>query len=148
MSLADRKLYRGTTLGWPGNTVLQNLHKTPATTDPLIATLFALECRRHGPAVVFAVRLSQVADLVDHGNVLAALECEVVLNVEPLQFADKIAEWCVGVEDAKETLQDLGFDLPGIVPHRRLLSRYLVEFSRLNSEQMAHFDARMEGHRR
>ena len=49
-------LYRGTTAGWPGNSVLQEEQITCTSTDPLVATLFAIECRNHGHAVILAVR--------------------------------------------------------------------------------------------
>lgn len=36
-------LYRGTTLGWPGTPTTSGEGITPTSTDPLIATLFAVE---------------------------------------------------------------------------------------------------------
>ena len=47
-------LYRGTTAGWPGNSVLQAERITCTSTDPLVATLFAIECRNHGRAIIAA----------------------------------------------------------------------------------------------
>jgi hypothetical protein len=52
MSLAY--LYRGTTEGWPGSLALQNERMTCTTTDPLVATFFAIECRNHGSALILA----------------------------------------------------------------------------------------------
>jgi hypothetical protein len=36
-------LFRGTSIGWPGNKTLQKVKMTPTSTDPFVATLFALD---------------------------------------------------------------------------------------------------------
>ena len=82
-------LYRGTTAGWPGNPVLQEEEITCTSTDPLVATLFAIECRNHGPAVILAARQDQFLGLIAPTNHFFVFESAVNLYIPPLQFASK-----------------------------------------------------------
>jgi hypothetical protein len=61
-------LYRGTTTGWPGNPVLREQNITCTSTDPLVATLFAIECRNHGRAIVAVARQDKFVGLVAPEN--------------------------------------------------------------------------------
>ena len=46
--LGDIHLFRGTSEGFPGNSVLQRLGISPASVDPLVATIFAVESNTRG----------------------------------------------------------------------------------------------------
>src|SRR4051794_8251089 len=65
MTTQVRYLYRGTTRDWPGNECLRHEGVTCTTTDPLVATLFAIESRNHGPAVILAVRRGVFEELAE-----------------------------------------------------------------------------------
>lgn len=77
-TLGDVQLFRGTTPGFPGNPVLQQLGITPASTDPLVATVFALEGKAiGGNAVVLAGGMRKFAA----GDMTSAM-CEPRWNVK------------------------------------------------------------------
>ncbi|MDQ3847179.1 MAG: hypothetical protein M3342_24670 [Bacteroidota bacterium] len=51
----DRFLFRGTTLGWPGNKAMQTLPRTSASIKPLKALLFAMSAKLKGSQVVIYI---------------------------------------------------------------------------------------------
>ena len=80
-------LYRGTTAGWPGNSVLQEEQITCTSTDPLVATLLPIECRNHGRAVILAAKRANFDGLLGPANHFSVIESAVNLHVPPLEFA-------------------------------------------------------------
>jgi len=82
-----RYLYRGTTEGWRGHPVLPGPEITCTTTDPLVAALFAIECRNHGHAVVMAARRDRFEGLIGPANHFDIIESAVNLLISPLDFA-------------------------------------------------------------
>lgn len=105
-------LSRGTTIGWPGSRALQAAGVTPLTTDPLVATLFGLECLRHGPAIVQLCERNAVAEILVAGNVLADLEREVVVNEPPAVFTEHFEAGIIAAGAAREILAEMGYELP------------------------------------
>src|SRR5215212_7292635 len=96
-------LYRGTTVGWPGNDCLQRVRLTPTSVDPLVATLFAIECARFGKAVVVAVDAGQEQGMIHESvNCLEQIEREVVLKMTPIEFAGHAAAISVPLEIARQ----------------------------------------------
>jgi hypothetical protein len=138
--MAERFLYRGTTRGWGGTQGLQAARRTPTTTDPLITTLFAIECCRHGSAGVHLVSSTSVSELIVPGNVFEELESEIVLKVTPLEFASRYSEHWVPVERACSILDALGFQLPATISSRERLDMELEEWRRLTDSQVLDFD--------
>lgn len=134
-----RFIYRGTTVGWPGNPVLQRLGYTCTTVDPLVATLFALEAANFGDAVVLACPLQDVGAMLLPGNVFADLESEVVVSVSPAEF-ERLATIRMPVKHAHEVLRQLGFELPLVVTGKRALHMRLGEHERLQPDQVAAFE--------
>ena len=122
-----RRLFRGTTIDWQGNLSLRQFELTPTTTDPFIATLFALECRRHGSAVIYSVDLADVAHLIAPANVLAELEREIVVNVAPMRFIRDFNSWKIPVETACQVLVELGVELPGVISNKYHLQKVLED---------------------
>jgi hypothetical protein len=72
-------LFRGTSVGWPGNFVPRYEGFTPTTVDPLVAALFAAECAQFGRPVIIICRRADIADYIVSPNVLADIEREVVV---------------------------------------------------------------------
>jgi hypothetical protein len=106
--------FRGTTIGWPGSRGAQILGISPVSTDPLVATMFATEAEtRYG--VPGVVHVFQAGDLdgvrVVEGNVRAALEAEVGIELSPLDLAAR-ASATISAEDARGILNGLGHNLP------------------------------------
>src|SRR4051794_31766129 len=123
-------LYRGTTAGWPGNPCLQRERLTPTTTDPLIATLFGVECRRWGRAIVLVVDRERIERLLGTENVLADIEQEVVIRLSPSEFAE-YASHEVPIEQAWQWLREIGYELPIRIDSRRALNDELLVWRRL-----------------
>jgi hypothetical protein len=142
MIAIERRLYRGTTVDWQGNECLQRERLTPITSDPLVATIFGLECARHGRAVIYLANASAAAEFLLPGNVLAELECELVVSMPPREFVSRVAFGIVGVAEARHVLTEVSFELPATVSSRRAISRALKDLPRLTPEQIAEFDRR------
>jgi hypothetical protein len=145
MAGGQRHLYRGTSLNWPGNPALQSLNKTPATTDPLVATLFAIESCRHGSGIVYFANRETIVELLDVGNVLAQHELEFVVNVTPQEFADRYAAHVLDAATAREILKQMGFAIPAVIPDREFLNKQLKALARLSALQVEEFDRRALG---
>jgi hypothetical protein len=143
-------LYRGTTAGWPGNPVLQEEKITCTSTDPLVATLFAIECRNHGRAIIAVDRQDKFVGLVAPTNHFFVFESAVNLYVPPLQFAAQ-AEIILEVDMALAILNEIGFrDLPTRMDketRRQALMHTYAAAQRLNEEQLDWFNSRMLGER-
>lgn len=146
--METRYLYRGTTIGWPGNPVLRDRRTTCTTTDPLVATLFAIECRNHGRAVVLAAWRDPLERLFDSDNWLDMIECAVNLQLSPLEFESQ-SEFLLDVDSAIEILRELGFlDLPARLRGKSSLQQEIAETHalgmRLNAAQIHRFNVRMQ----
>jgi hypothetical protein len=140
-------LYRGTTAGWPGNPVLQEQEITCTSTDPLVATLFAIECRNHGQAVTLVVRRELFHKVPGPPNYFSITECAENLRISPAEFATKL-EVALNVGRSIQILRELGFeDIPVRLSGRAALQQELDESHaaglRLNDAQIALFNGRM-----
>jgi hypothetical protein len=93
---------------------LQQLGITPASTDPVVSTVFALEGSAYGgDAFVFNGGMSDFANGdIDIGNVRNSLEREVQVNLSPMEFQAQ-APNAIPVNVATQVLSDMGIvDLP------------------------------------
>jgi hypothetical protein len=138
--MAERFLYRGTTRGWPGGESPRSEQKTSTRTDPLIATLFAVECRRKGEAGIYVATLPSVADLLVPPNCLAEVECEVALGILPVEFASKYSRW-IPAETAKDVLGNIGFEVPETISNIGRLIEQLINSPRLTEAQIIEFNS-------
>jgi hypothetical protein len=102
-------LYRGTTVGWPGYEDLRATGMTPTTTDPVVATLFAVESRNHGQATLLLAERTPLETLVGEANHFANLECAINLRIQPLDFFRVVARR-VEVDRSLAVLASMGFD--------------------------------------
>lgn len=140
-------LYRGTTIGWPGNDMLQEERITCTTTDPLVATLFAIECRNHGRAVILAARRELFEALPGLSNYFSVSESAVNLPIVPAEFAMR-AEVALDVDRSLEILREMGFQgipvrLNGLAALQQELGESHAAGLRLNEEQISLFNIRM-----
>ncbi len=146
MSETGRFVYRGTTHGWPWNPVLQRDRRTCATTDPLVATLFAIECLQHGSSAVLIASLEDFDGLIGPTNHAAIAESEVVLNLPPLDFARR-ASLEIDAQRSRDILVDMGFDrLPvrigGKSALRDSINQSYNDGDRLSPDQIQEFNRR------
>ena len=134
-------VYRGTTLGWPGSPTTLGFESCSASTDPVAATLFAIQCRNvGGPAVLHLIEVA-TAELTDDRNVLWDLEREVVV-ARTASEAEELAVVTVPVEDAVDALRRFGIELPvRISPFGDALNASLLEHRRLDDVERRQFDS-------
>lgn len=142
-------LYRGTTAGWPGNRTLQEEQITCTTTDPLVATLFAIECRNHGRAIILAANRGLFHGLMAPRNHFFEFESAINLKISPLQFSG-IATRSLEVDESLAILREIGFDDVPIRLRDKAALRAELMYSfdadmRLNPEQLELFKLQMRG---
>ena len=142
--LSDVILYRGTSLGWPGNVVMQEERITCTTTDPYVATLLTIECRNHGQAVVLLVSRGPFEILIAPENWFSLIEASVNVYSCPEQFASQ-AFMTVSVDRCISVLDRMGFGpLPQRISEKRMLDAELNESYglglRLDLEQIDEFN--------
>jgi hypothetical protein len=147
ISINPSYLYRGTTVGWAGSKMLQDENITCTTTDPLIATFFAIECRNHGRAVILAARRELFRELHDSQNYFSVIEAAVDLQIGPAEFA-RMAEIELDVEKSIEILHELGIRdisvrLAGYDALQIEIRESHAAGLRLSVEQIRLFDTRM-----
>jgi hypothetical protein len=140
-------LYRGTTEGWPGNPSLQEEQITCATTDPLVATLFAIHCRNYGQALVLVARKSLFDESIGPPNFFSVIESAVNLRLTPVEFA-RAAEISASVDRSIGILRELGFrNIPVRLKDQSTLQQELAETHadgiRLNKGQIQVFNLRI-----
>ncbi len=134
----DVFLFRGTSPGWAGSPGAQAT-AVSATTDPYIATVFALEARgQSGQAIVqFGPRTS--IGTFDVGNWMAAQEREVGVLMTATEFAER-APNAVSADVARRVLAEMGLpDLPSTVASPSARSMLLDAAPRMTPEQIAEF---------
>ncbi|NOT09808.1 MAG: toxin [Gemmatimonadales bacterium] len=132
-------LFRGTSEGFPGSSGLQRVGVTPTSTDPLVATVFGTESQNYGKGVV---QIATAADLegvtLSQGNVLAALEKEVAVELLPLQFAERAGAQITAAE-ARGILERMGHVLPGQIRGPAGVSQVLGTTPRLTPDEIKLF---------
>jgi hypothetical protein len=133
-------LFRGTTEGYPGSPALQRLGVTPTSTDPAVATIFAVEASNFGKGVVQIAPRGLVPTI--EGNVLAALEAEIGVELLPLEFAKRARP--VSVDVARGTLREMGIDIPERIPDKAHLDAALRSRSQMSAEQIREFQRRVQ----
>jgi hypothetical protein len=122
---------------------------TYTTLDPLIATLFAVECRNHGQSIILATPRGRFAELDPSltDAYFRRLERSVTLDVLPLEFTEG-ATHEVDVEQAINFLKPLTSDwLPerihGISGLASALDEALARRLHLPDDSIRHFAAIM-----
>ncbi len=132
-------LFRGTTEGYPGSRMLQRVGVTPASTDPVVATIFALESKNYGTAVL-KVALPQDLQgvVIGAGNTRAALEAEVGVELTPTEFSER-ASVTITADQARGILGKMGVKLPSTVNGIEQSTSLLKNTPRLSESQIRTF---------
>jgi RHS repeat-associated protein len=129
-------LFRGTSEGFPGSAGLQRVGVTPASQDPLVATVFATESQNYGRGVVQIATPANLEGVVlSEGNVLATLEREVAVGLLPKQFAERAGVQITAAE-ARGILERMGYALPSQIRGPAGVSQALGTTSRLTQEEI------------
>ena len=141
----EKYYFRGTTEGYEGNASLQRLGITPASTDPLVSTLFATEAEQYGKGVVYIASTNDLKGVtISEGNVLSDLEREVGINILPKDFSDR-ASIEISSQDARNILKDMGYSLPNNIYDKSHLNSMLKSTPRLNADEIIVFVEKSKG---
>lgn len=134
-----KALFRGTSKGFKGSNALQRIGVTPASTDPLVATLFGIESNNKGKGVLHIALESDLngASIIE-GNVLSSIEKEVGVEMLPEAFSNA-ASISLSVGDARKILTDMGFNIPSSISGKNQLNTLLNETPRLDEKQINTF---------
>jgi hypothetical protein len=120
----------------------------------LVATLFAVECRSHGTAIVLLARRGRFEEIPPgpYDMTFQALESQVVLATPPQEFAEQ-ADLTLEVDRCLEVLTGLGFtSIPIRIMGKSALQDALEEShrlaQRLSRSQIHSFVSQLAGERR
>jgi hypothetical protein len=135
-TIGGNYVFRGTSLGYEGNTSTIAAGVTPVTTDPSVATLFATESSRFGPGVVQIANRSDLA--LQQGNWFAELERELAAPGTPSDLAAN-AQATISAGQARSVLQGMGVDMPTVLGSRAQLGDALLANQGLSLSQSSQF---------
>ena len=130
-------LFRGTSEGFEGSAAAQKLGYTPTSTDPAVATLFAIESKNYGKGVLKVALPKDLQGVEYTGNVLYSLEKEIALNLKPADFAAK-STLTITAEQASGILKNMGINLPSKVTLDEL-SNVIKSTPKLTTAQIDEF---------
>ena len=128
-------VFRGTTRGYPGG----GSGVTFTSTDPGVATVFAVQKRGLGTPVIEIARkadLAHVPRLPSTSPSLARIEAEIIFDISPTEFSRLATQ--VPLDDAVRALNGMGVRVPSNVPLSDV-SSVLRELQKLNQTQIDEF---------
>ena len=126
-------VFRGTTIGWQGNIASRQLPRTPTTTNPIKALLFAICCGIKG--VIYIAEVRKLKFIKADKNVLAKVEEEIGYIISPTDFI-LLSEGYITINDAMSIVNELKIELP------IFLDKSLLDFALKNTSQIS--DATIE----
>lgn len=135
-------LYRGTSIDWQGGSTLNRLRLTCTSSDPLVATLFGIECLRHGEGVVQIAPRLPLNGLIGPSNVLSSLEREITLRLLPAEFENYVVQ-TISAAQARDILNNMGYELPERIGGYFQLGRWIEDTAsrRLSELELADFNS-------
>lgn len=123
---------RVTSLGPPA---LQQLGVTPASTDPAIATLFAIESSNYGAGVVHIASPQAMRGASAAGkNVLAGAEREIGVRMSPADFATRSRT--IPVAESLAILQSMGINTPARIYSKAALDQAIQASTPMTEAQI------------
>jgi RHS repeat-associated protein len=140
LGLADFiALFRGTSQGYPGSPAIQQVRRTPTSTNPAIATMFATQASQHGDGVLHIVSPSDLTGIrTGPGNVLAHLEAEVAVHALPRRVSNR-ATVTITVDAARQILADMGIDVPRFLRDAAALDAAIRQAPHMSNNQIRRF---------
>jgi|GEM_PF-2394340 len=128
-------VFRGTTRGFAGG----GSGVTFASTDPMVATVFATQKRNLGTPIIEIVKMADLAHVPRLPSIspsLARIEAEIIFDISPTDFSKLATQ--VPLDDAVRALNRMGISVPSNVPLSDL-SSVLRELEKLNQNQIDDF---------
>jgi hypothetical protein len=118
---------------------LQEIGVTSVSTDPVVATISATESSGYARGVVHLAAARDLAGAgIIPGNVLAEIECEVGVELRPVEFASRVSH-TITAEQARTILREMGMVIPSIILGPAGVDAALRSAPRLNQEQVRQF---------
>jgi len=130
-------LFRGTSEGFEGLATHQKLEITPTSSDPTIATIFAINSKTYGKGVLQVALPSELQGVEVTGNVLQSLEKEVAIGLKPVEFAEKTT-LTISADQARSILNNMGIKLPANIPLDKI-SEVIKNTPRLSPSEIKQF---------
>lgn len=136
--MGDIQLFRGTSAGWKGSPSAQAT-AVSASTDPHVATIFALEARAQaGEGMLLFGSRSEIGTF-GRGNWMAAQEREVGVLMNAEQFSAK-APFSISADNARGILAEMGMPaLPRSVASPSVRSTLIDAAPKMTPAQIAEF---------
>ena len=136
--LNAKYVFRGSTIGWPGNTASRQMPRTPTTTNPVKALLFALCCRdKAAPAVIYIAKIEGLKEIKVDANVLVKVEEEIGFIISPADFI-LLCDGYLPLSDAITIFGILGITIPPLYD-RALFDMALKDAPKLSKVQVEQF---------
>lgn len=130
-------LFRGTSKGFAGNKATAFGGVTPTSSEPVVATIYAVEGQNYGEGILHVALPEQFIGKEVAANVRKPLEREIVIGVTPTEFANQ-SILTISADQARGILEKLGIKIPSRVT-RETATRVLEETLRLTKEQINQF---------
>ncbi len=131
-------VFRGSTIGWPGNSASRQMPRTPTTTNPVKAFLFAICCHDKGvPAVIYVAGIDKLKGIKTDKNVLAKVEEETGYIIAPKAFIE-LCDGYITTDEAINIFLQLGLKPPLLVD-KTLLDMALKDVFPISDEIIAQF---------
>jgi hypothetical protein len=130
-------LFRGTSKGFAGNKSTALGGVTPTSSDPGVATIYAIEGKNYGEGVLHIALPEQFIGKEVAANVRKTLEQEIVAGVTPTEFANQ-SSITISADQARGILKKLGIKIPGRISAEET-TRVLLETPKLSKEQINEF---------
>ncbi|MBD1930315.1 MULTISPECIES: SpvB/TcaC N-terminal domain-containing protein [Cyanophyceae] len=139
--------FRGTSAGFEGSPSLQRTGMTPATTDPVVGTIFATEGENYGRGVLHIATPADLAGVkISEGNWLAALEREVAIELAPAQFASR-ASTTITAAEARSALRSMGVKISSTIRTPEMVTSALQNTPRFTEAEIRRFLTVLKGGR-
>ena len=131
-------LFRGTSKGYPGSRASQILNTTPTSTDPAVATAFAVQAKNYGEGTLQIALPVDLKGIKVETNVLYELEREVGVGISPMEFSKKI-NLQITADQARGILKEMGINVPASIPTTKNISEVLRDIPKLKQDQIDKF---------
>ena len=135
---ANIPIFRGTSEGFPGSKANQLIGVSPASTDPVVATLMATESNNSGKGIVYLSNTKQFAEVGVTENVLNEMEKEIAANVSPSEFPQYSLS-SITAEQATGILKsEFGINIPAKIA-KGDISRVIAQTRSLTKKEITTF---------
>jgi RHS repeat-associated protein len=136
-------LFRGSSVGYPGNPSLQRMGMTPTSVDPVVSTLFATYSNQfEGTGIVMIIGSKDVGEaVIPNFDSTWPAEREMIVPLPPPAFEALVLlkGKIIPVGEAREILAGMGIGLPLSIINQTDLGNYISDHKFTTAEQAEQF---------